>query len=119
MSKPTASAAGGAMSAEGRETYAAGFLRLRVLRLSFERTLEEMGAVLDAVDAPPAATPEQRSLLDVDEPYRNRTMSETEMFLGKERATLRGLEEPHPWFILKCPAVGLNNVLNCNSLDAL
>jgi hypothetical protein len=46
-------------------------------------------------------------------------MSETEMFLGKERARLRGLEEAHPWFILKCPAVGLNNVLNCNSLDAL
>jgi hypothetical protein len=41
------------------------------------------------------------------------------MFLGKERARLRGLEEAHPWFILKCPAVGLNNVLNCNSLDAL
>jgi hypothetical protein len=46
-------------------------------------------------------------------------MSETEMFLGKERARLRGLEEAHPWFILKCPAVGLTNVRNCNSLDAL
>lgn len=52
-------------------------------------------------------------------PTGTELLSETEMFLGEERARLRGLEEAHPRFILKCPAVGLNNVLNCNSLDAL
>ena len=55
MSKPTVSAAGGAMPAEGRETHTQSFARLRVLRLSLERSLDEMGAVLDAVDDPPAA----------------------------------------------------------------
>jgi hypothetical protein len=60
------------MPAEGlppreRETHAQGFARLRVLRLSLERTLDEMGEILDAVEAPPEATPERRSLLDVDE----------------------------------------------------
>ena len=55
MSKPTVSATGGAMPAPAQpETYAGGFARLRVLRLSIERTLDEMGAVLDAVDAPAA-----------------------------------------------------------------
>jgi hypothetical protein len=53
MSKPTVSAAGGAMPAEGREpkTYAAGFLRLMALRQSIEKTLHEMAALLD-VDVP-------------------------------------------------------------------
>jgi hypothetical protein len=52
MSKPTVSAAGGAMSAEGHkpETYAAGFLRLMALRQAIEKTLGEMAALLD-VDA--------------------------------------------------------------------
>jgi hypothetical protein len=53
MSKPTVSAAGGAMPAEGQkpETYASGFLRLMALRQSIEKTLGEM-AVLLADDAP-------------------------------------------------------------------
>ena len=48
MSKHTASAAGGAMPAEGHkpETYAAGFLRLLALRQSIEKTLGEMAALL-------------------------------------------------------------------------
>jgi hypothetical protein len=53
MSKPTVSAAGGAMPAEGRkpETYAAGFLKLMALRQAIDKTLGEMAALLD-VDAP-------------------------------------------------------------------
>jgi hypothetical protein len=49
MSKPTVSAAGGAMPAEGHksETYAAGFLRLLALRQAIEKTLHEMAALLD------------------------------------------------------------------------
>jgi hypothetical protein len=66
MSKPTVSAAGGAMPAEGqppreREAHAEGFLRLKALRLSIEKALDDMSKILDAVEAPPAATPEQRS----------------------------------------------------------
>ena len=53
MSKPTVSAAGGAMPAEGHktETYAAGFLRLMALRQSIEQTLAAMAELLD-VDTP-------------------------------------------------------------------
>ena len=53
MSKHTASAAGGAMPAEGHktETYASGFLRLMALRQAIEKTLHEMAELLDA-DAP-------------------------------------------------------------------
>ena len=49
MSKPTVSAAGGAMPAEGHkpETYAASFLRLLALRQSIEQTLAAMAALLD------------------------------------------------------------------------
>jgi hypothetical protein len=48
MSKPTVSAAGGALSAEGPnpETYTAGFLRLLALRQAIEKTLHEMAALL-------------------------------------------------------------------------
>jgi len=54
MSKPTVSAAGGAMPAEGHkpETYASGFLRLMALRQSIEKTLHEMAALLGDCDAP-------------------------------------------------------------------
>ena len=53
MSKPTVSAAGGAMPAEGHkpETYASGFLRLMALRQAIEKTLHEMAALLGD-DAP-------------------------------------------------------------------
>jgi hypothetical protein len=67
MSNPTASADGGAMPPRERETHAQSFARLRVLRVSIERTLDQMGDILDAADAPPEATPERRALLDVDE----------------------------------------------------
>ncbi len=43
-----------------RETHAQGFARLRVLRLSLEKTLDEMGAVLDAVEAPPVEGPPRK-----------------------------------------------------------
>jgi hypothetical protein len=48
MSKLTASAAGGAMPAEGhnRETYAGRFLKLLALRQAIEKTLHEMAALL-------------------------------------------------------------------------
>jgi hypothetical protein len=54
MSKPTVSAAGGAMPAEGHkpETYASGFLRLMALRQAIERTLHEMAALLGDLDEP-------------------------------------------------------------------
>ncbi len=49
MKNNTASAAGGAMPAEGQkpETYAASFLRLLALRQSIEQTLAAMAALLD------------------------------------------------------------------------
>jgi hypothetical protein len=54
MSKPTVSAAGGAMPAEGHksETFAAGFLRLMALRQAIEKTLGEMAALLGDLDEP-------------------------------------------------------------------
>ena len=59
MSKPTVSAAGGAMPAEGHkpETYASGFLRLMALRQSIERTLHEMAELLDVDEPEGAAIP--------------------------------------------------------------
>jgi hypothetical protein len=53
MKNYTASAAGGAMPAEGRkpETYASGFLKLMALRQAIEKTLGEMAVLLD-VDTP-------------------------------------------------------------------
>jgi hypothetical protein len=47
------------MPAEGqppreRETYVEGFLRLKALRLTLEKTLDEMSDILDAVDYAPA-----------------------------------------------------------------
>src|ERR1700722_4705437 len=68
LSAQRASADGGAMPPRERETHAQGFARLRVLRVSLERTLDQMGEILDAVDAPPEPTPERRALLDVAEP---------------------------------------------------
>ena len=54
MSKPTVSAAGGVMAAEGRETetYASGFLRLMALRQAIDKTLGEMAALLGDLDEP-------------------------------------------------------------------
>jgi hypothetical protein len=70
MSKPTVSAAGGAMPAEGqppreREAYIEGFLRLKSLRLSIEETLDEMSDILDAVDADAPDRDPSRELLGV------------------------------------------------------
>jgi hypothetical protein len=59
MSKPTDSAAGGAMPADGHapETYASGFLRLMALRQSIEKTLAAMAELLDVDEPEGAAIP--------------------------------------------------------------